>query len=133
MASAALRSPAHPEEAANPDGDSARRAGESRRGGSHHASAEDAARRALLAARPSVEEILSLWPTARRERIVLWVKVDEAGDVVIVAHPRDQPIEGVVEAVSRDVRRIQDDVPIVLDLPERGTVVFPLQTLRRRR
>ena len=90
---------------------------------------EEAARRALAGAQPSLAEILSLWPAERRLRIVLWVKLGEAGTIVIGAHPREQPIAGAAPEVKRLVRRIRADVPVVLELPDGGTVVVPLRVL----
>jgi hypothetical protein len=92
--------------------------------------AEEAACRALSGARPSLDEILSLWPADRRNCIVLWVKVGHAGSLVIGAHPRDQPVAGAGRKVARDLRRIRDDVPVVLEFHDRGTVIVPLRTLR---
>ena len=91
---------------------------------------EEAARRALSVAQPSLEEILSLWPVERRFHIVLWVKLGEAGNVVIGAHPRGQPIAGAPPEVKRLVRRIRTDVPVVLELHDGVTVVVPLRALR---
>ena len=90
---------------------------------------EETARRPLSGAEPSLDEILSLWPADRRLPIVLWVKLGEAGNIVIGAHPRQPLIAGAPPEVKRLVRRIRSDVPVVLELPD-GTVVVPLRALR---
>jgi hypothetical protein len=91
---------------------------------------EEAARRALSGARPFLDEVLSLWPGDRRDRIVLWVRVEPAGNVEIVAHPREQRVAGAAPEIERDLGRIRDDVPVVLELHDGGTVVLPLRALR---
>ena len=91
---------------------------------------EEAARQALSGAQPSLDEILSLWPANRRTRIVLWVKLGEAGNVVIGAQPREQPIAAAPPEVKRLVRRIRTDVPVVLELYDGRTAVVPLRALR---
>lgn len=96
-------------------------------------SAEEAACRALSGARPSLDEVLSLWPADRRDHIVLWVKVGYGGDLVIGAHARGQPVAGAGRRVKSDVRRIRDDVPVVLEFHDRDTVIVPLRTLRESR
>jgi hypothetical protein len=94
---------------------------------------EEAARRALSGARPSLDEILSLWPVDWRDRIVLWVEIGSARNVAIVARLRAQPVAGAAREVKRDLRRIRDDVPVVLEFHDRGTVVLPLRALREPR
>jgi len=96
-------------------------------------SAEEAACRALSGARPSLDEILSLWPPDHRDRIVLWVKVGYAGDLVIGAHAREQRVAGAGRRVKRDLLRIRDDVPVVLEFHDRDTVILPLRTFREPR
>jgi hypothetical protein len=91
---------------------------------------EEAVRRALAGARPSLEEVLSLWPADQRDRLVLWVKVGLAGNVVIGAHPRAQPLAGAAREINRDLLRIRDDVPVVLELHDQRIVVLPLRALR---
>ena len=97
---------------------------------------EEAARRAVSGAQPSLDEILSLWPADRHDRIVLWVKLGEAGeagergDVVIGARPREQTLAGAPREVKRLLQRIRTDVPVVFELHDGGTVVVPLRALR---
>jgi hypothetical protein len=98
-----------------------------------HAGIEDAVRLALGGARPSLDEILSLWPVARHDRIVLWARVSTDGAISLGARLREQAFEGQSPALARDVRRIRNDVPVVLELDNVGSVVVPMRELKARR
>jgi hypothetical protein len=89
----------------------------------------DAFRGALAAARPSLEEILSLWPFGRRNGVVLWAKLDTDGSVSIGASLRERALEREPPDVVREVRRIRDDVPVVLERMGVGRVVLPMREL----
>jgi hypothetical protein len=90
---------------------------------------EGAARVAISGARPSVDEILSVWPADRRNRVVIWVKVGRAGNVVIGANLRERHVENT----GHDLKHIRDDVPVVVEFHDRRTVVLPLRLLREPR
>ena len=94
---------------------------------------EDAVCGALASARPSLDEILSLWPVGRHNRIVLRARLAADGAISIGAHMREQTLEGQPPDLARDVRRIRDDVPVVLELDEVGSVVVPMRALKARR
>ena len=55
-----------------------------------HAGIENAVRGALATARPSLDEILSLWPAGHHGRIVLRAKLGTDGAMSIGAQMRDQ-------------------------------------------
>jgi hypothetical protein len=92
----------------------------------------DAFRDALAAARPSLDEILSLWPFGRHNGVVLWAKLEVDGSVSIGANLRERALEREAPEVVREVRRIRDDVPVALERVGVGRVVMPLRELRDR-
>jgi hypothetical protein len=91
---------------------------------------EDAVRAALAGARPSLEEILSLWPLARRDRVVLWAELGADGAICVRATLREHVLRREPVDLARGVRRIRDDVPVVLGLAGVGQVVVPMRALR---
>jgi hypothetical protein len=91
---------------------------------------EGAVRAGLVDARPSLDEILSLWPAGHHGRVVLWVRVGTDGGVTVGAHLREQALEAQPPDVARDVRRIRNDVPVVLELDAVGSVVVPMRALK---
>lgn len=90
---------------------------------------EQAARIAIAGARPFIEELLSLWPADRRHGLVISVKLGHAGAIEISACLRERHEEGGSRELKNDVRRIRDDVPVVLEFGDRRTVV-PLRAFR---
>jgi hypothetical protein len=99
--------------------------------GAAHVAFEDAVRAALKDRRPSLEDILSLWPQDQHDRLVLWARLGRGGEVAIGAQLRDEPIEGAGERcdLARDVRRIRGDIPVVVELAGAPKVVLPLRAL----
>jgi hypothetical protein len=92
---------------------------------------EDAVRVALTGKRPALEEILSLWPVDRHDRLVLWARLGPGGEVALGAHLREQPHEEAwARDLARDVRRIRDDIPVVVELAGAPKVVVSLRALR---
>jgi hypothetical protein len=77
--------------------------------------------------RPSLEEILSLWPEHRRHDLVAWIIVDAAGGVQVAARLREHDFDAGGLGVAREVRRIRGDVPLVFELPGERKVVVPLR------
>jgi hypothetical protein len=96
----------------------------------HAGMIEDTVRAALAGAHPSLDEILSLWPVGRHDRIVLRARLGTDGAISIGAHMREHAFEGQPRDLARDVRRIRNDVPVVLELDEVGSVVVPMRTLK---
>jgi hypothetical protein len=92
-----------------------------------------AVRAAVAGARPSLDDVLSLWPAGQRYRVVLRARLGADGGVSIGAHLREQAVEAQAPDVARDVRRIRSDVPVVLELDEASSVVVPMRTLKARR
>ncbi len=90
---------------------------------------EGAVRAALVGARPSLEEILSLWPLGRRGSVVLWAELGADGAICVRASLREQVVQSEPSDLARGVRRICDDVPVVLELAGVGRVVVPMRTL----
>lgn len=82
-------------------------------------------------ARPPPEELLSLWPPALRLRLVLFVRVDEAGRVDISARLREHDFDPGGADLARRVRRVRGDVPVVFDRAGARPVVVPWALLRR--
>jgi hypothetical protein len=80
---------------------------------------------AISTARPSLAEILSVWPANQRDRLVIRIKVGDTGDVSIGAQLRDR--ENAAPELKRALRRIQDDVPVILALRDGTTEVVPLR------
>jgi hypothetical protein len=107
--------------------------GAPRDGRATHVAIESAVRAALAGARPSLDEILSLWPTGQRGRVVLWARLGADGAISTGAHLREQASEAQPPDVARDVRRIRNDVPVVLALDDVGSVVVPMRTLEASR
>ena len=70
---------------------------------------------ALAEARASLIELRSVWPASQRDRLVVWVRADEAGGNVVGARLR-----AAAEAVH-----VPNDVPILVELPGGRTVVVP--------
>jgi hypothetical protein len=91
---------------------------------------EGAVRAALAGARPSLDEILSLWPVGHHDRIVLWARLAVDGGIAVGAHLREQPFGAQTPAVARDVRRIRNDVPVILEVEAVGSVVIPMRALK---
>lgn len=98
-----------------------------------HVRIENAVRAALAGARPSLDEILSLWPAGQRDRIVLRARLGADGGISTGALLREQAFEAQPPDVARDVRRIRNDVPVILELDEVGTVVIPMRALETSR
>jgi hypothetical protein len=93
---------------------------------------EGAVRAGLAGTRPSLDEILSLWPVGHHDRVVLWARVGADGGLAVGARMRDQPFGTQPPEVAREVRRIRNDVPVVLELDAVGSVVVPMRTLTGR-
>jgi hypothetical protein len=94
---------------------------------------EGAVRAGLADARPSLDEILSLWPVGHHDRIVLWARLGADGGIAVGAHLREEPFGARPPEVARDVRRIRNDVPVVLELDTVGSVVVPMRALKTER
>ena len=93
---------------------------------------EGAVRAGLADARPSLDEILSLWPVGHHDRVVLWARLGTDGGLAVGAQLREQALEAQPPEVARDVRRIRNDVPVVLELDAVGSVVVPMRALTGR-
>lgn len=91
---------------------------------------EDAVRAALADARPSLDEILSLWPRNRRDRVVLWAKLGPAGEISLGAQLREHLVDGARSDLLREAQRIRDDVPVVIELDAGDALVVPLRALQ---
>jgi hypothetical protein len=99
---------------------------------SAHVVIDAGVRAAVSGARPSLEEMLSLWSADLHGSVVLRVRLGPGGEVVIGAHLRehaDHAWGGGDRDVARDVRRIREDVPVVVDLEDGGAIVVPLRAL----
>jgi hypothetical protein len=94
-----------------------------------HVMVEDAVRAALAGARPSLEELLSLWPFGRRDAVVLRATLGTDGAVSVGANLRERVLESEPSDLARGVRQIRGDVPVVLELAGVGWVVVPLRSL----
>jgi hypothetical protein len=90
---------------------------------------EQTARLAIASAKPSPRDILSLWPSDQRERLVLWAFVGPANEVAIAARFRKHAFDGALRALSHDLRRIRGDVPVVVELHDGRTIIMPLRAL----
>jgi hypothetical protein len=91
---------------------------------------EDAQRLVVAGARTALDEILSLWPPAEHERIVLWASFGPLGKISTGARFRRHVFDGVSRELARDLRRIRGDVPVVLELTDGSVVVVPLKAIR---
>jgi hypothetical protein len=81
------------------------------------------------AAKLLAEELLSLWPPALRLRLVLFVRVDEAGRVDVSARLREDDFDPGGADLARQVRCVRGDVPVVFDRAGARPVVLPLGLL----
>jgi hypothetical protein len=109
--------------------DSTSRSGRLARKSLAHGSSEvDSELRQLAArARPTPREVISLWPPKQRAHLILWIRLDETGKLQICARVRDGDL-GQPD-LTREVRRIRRDIPIVFELDGRRTVVVPWRLL----
>jgi hypothetical protein len=71
--------------------------------------------------------MISLWPAERRAHLVLWIRLDEAGKPQICARLRDLDLGQL--HLTREVRRIRGDIPVVFELDGGRTVVVPWRSL----
>ncbi len=90
---------------------------------------EEAARLSLAGARPSLDDILSVWPLSERARLILWVLMGPGLEITIAARFRDHALEGASRELFRGLRRIRDDIPVVVERDDGRTVVVPLRRL----
>jgi hypothetical protein len=77
----------------------------------------------LARARPSVAEVLSLWPASRRKDVVVWVRIDQEGETTIDARLREPHLDHAVP-------RIRGDAAVVFELGSDRRVVLPSRSLR---
>jgi hypothetical protein len=88
---------------------------------------EPGLRHLAASARPTPHEVISLWPAEQRAHLVLWIRLDEAGKPQICARLRDLDL-GQPD-LTREVRRIRGDIPVVFELDGGRTVVVPWRLL----
>ena len=62
-----------------------------------------------------------------------WARLGTDGGLAVGAQLREQALEAQPPEVARDVRRIRNDVPVVLELDAVGSVVVPMRTLKTAR
>jgi hypothetical protein len=93
------------------------------------ASIQEAARVAVADARPSLDEILSVWPREQRDRLVLWVFLGPAKEVSIAARFREHAFDGAPRELFRELRRVGNDVPVVVEMEDGRTLVSPLRAI----
>jgi hypothetical protein len=93
----------------------------------------DGAIAAIVArAHPSLADVVSLWPRARRADLVVAIRVDEAGRPSLRAWLRAHDFDVGDADVARAIRAIRGDVPVVIDLGDR-VAVLPLAAFPKRK
>jgi len=71
----------------------------------------------LSRARPLLDELPLLWHRDVRTRLVLFVRADENGAIDVSARLREHDFDPGGPELARRVRRVRDDVPVVVEVP----------------
>jgi hypothetical protein len=76
-----------------------------------------------------LSELITLWPSSQRGEVVLWVRTAD-GETSAGARMRAQVMAGV-DSIARRVRKIRNDVPVVVEIGGGRTVVAPWRAVQR--
>src|SRR5580658_8653278 len=72
-------------------------------------------------------EVVSLWPSRDRARVLVWIGRDETGRSRVRARPRAHDLDP--PDLAREVRRVRGDTAVIIELGGDRKVVVPLKSI----
>jgi hypothetical protein len=91
-------------------------------------SAIDGELRAVITrARPSPEEIVTIWPARMRKRVSVFIRVESTGEARVSARLDDahEQVDMIAPKRTRDGRRSLGGRPLLVELADGRTVLVP--------